>query len=131
METVTPLTSERIFRALNAEGIKFEINDMGKAVAKWQEFILLFGAEGDDQELMCMWGCWNQEPIQTHKSIFLNTINEWNRDVRWPTAYIDEDGDVCVSESVLLAAGATDQQIQDILSSWIATAAKLFTDKLS
>ena len=50
--------------------------------------------------------------------VALADVNRWNRDMRFGTAYIDDDGDPCLHMSVNLNHGVTQNNLDDTFDWW-------------
>ena len=127
---VTPVTRARVIEWITDYGYSYFIDSDGDVGGLWHSrlfYFLLFGAQ---TEILQVRGQWNREITIERVEEVLDFCNDWNTDRIWPKAYfrVRDNGmiQVYAEVSVDLEHGATDEQLDRLLSCGLSTSAMLF-----
>lgn len=124
-----PVDRERIAQCLTARGYRFVVDLDGDLTGTWDAHRFWFLLLGDDNDVVQVRGRWVRTLPPGQRRPALLALNDWNRDRIWPKSYLrEEDGQLAVyaEVSVDLESGATDDQLDQILTCGLGTGVQLF-----
>ncbi|MCL2423842.1 MAG: YbjN domain-containing protein [Micrococcales bacterium] len=125
----TPVDRERIAECLRTRGYSFVLDGDGDLTGNWNSHQFWFLLLGDDADVVQVRGRWARTLTTLQRRAVLLALNDWNRERIWPKAYLrEEDGRIAVyaEVSVDLESGATDDQLDQILTCGLGTGVQLF-----
>ncbi|MBF0723264.1 YbjN domain-containing protein [Sanguibacter inulinus] len=127
---VRPVTRARVIEWISDYGYSYFIDSDGDVGGLWHSRLFYFLIFGSRSEILQVRGQWNREISIERIEEVLDLCNEWNTDRIWPKAYfrVRDNGmiQVYAEMSVDLEHGATDEQLDRLLSCGLSTAAMLF-----
>jgi hypothetical protein len=133
---IEPLTSTLVESALRTAGLRFLTNPEGDFICMFRgpgDFALdaQITIEGSAKDILCV-RCLTPNYLPDFRGPRLQQITaDWNRDMRWPKAYLhtrdDRTGIRVVGEHQLLVTGGVHQElVAGVIQSAIAGASRLF-----
>ena len=124
-----PVDRDRIGQCLTARGYRYVVDPDGDLTGTWNAHRFWFLLLGDDSDVVQVRGRWARTLSPGLRRPALLALNDWNRERIWPKAYLREEDDrlaVYAEVSVDLEAGATDDQLDQILTCGLGTGVQLF-----
>lgn len=125
-----PLSAERIRDWLRAKNYAWFIDLEGDTGGLWRGRLFYFFTLGEHGEILQVRGQWNRSFTIERLTEVLEICNDWNTDRVWPKAYlrVRDDGSVHAICEVAtdLGAGVTDDQLSELLSIGLRSAAAFF-----
>lgn len=83
-------------------------------------------AAGSDDEILAI-RVLSDAKIKSHDvGLKYRVCNTWNRDKRWPKAYVDDDGDFILEEQIDLEKGIHQELLRDYIATTIAAGNKFW-----
>lgn len=128
-DTTWPLDVTRIEEYLVSKDFRFVRDADGDVTGSWDDNRFWFMLLGGRQEIVQVRGRWNKPVPLADRSSAVHAANDWNRDRIWPKVYLrtEEDSLALYCEvSVDFGAGATDAQLEQVLSCGLGTGVQFF-----
>ncbi|MDR3068553.1 MAG: YbjN domain-containing protein [Cellulomonas sp.] len=124
-----PVDRDRIGQCLTARGYRYVVDPDGDLTGTWNTHRFWFLLLGDDHDIVQVRGRWSRTLAPGQRRPALLALNDWNRERIWPKSYLREEAGrlaVYAEVSVDLEAGATDEQLDQILTGGLSTSVQLF-----
>ncbi len=124
-----PVDRDRVGQCLTARGYRYVVDPDGDLTGTWNAHRFWFLLLGDHHDVVQVRGRWSRTLAPGQRGPALLALNDWNRERIWPKSYLrEEDGRLAVYAeiSVDLEAGATDDQLDQILTCGLGTSVQLF-----
>lgn len=128
-ERPRPVDLARVEAWLRGQGYHVVQDADGDLTGTWDGDRFWFLLLGDEDQGLQVRGRWQRTLPPSRRSAALLAMNDWNRERIWPKVYLrEEDGRLAVytEVSVDLSAGATDDQLAQLLSCGLGTGAQFF-----
>lgn len=130
-QRVSPLAAERVAAVLDGYGYHHSTDDDGDLTGTWNGHRFWFIFLGEHKEILQVRGCWAHRVTTENRTAALLAINDWNRDMIWPKAYLRPHADdtlaVYCETSTDLEHGVTDDQLRQLVSCGLGTGVEFFT----
>ena len=125
---LSPLSSQRIRTELLRRGYRFKTEPDGDITGIWDGNRFWFSLLGEKREVLRVRGKWSTDLPGDSFDAALFAANDWNRDRVFPKVYVRDEGTVGLytEVSVDFEPGATDEQIADVITCGLITAAQFF-----
>lgn len=124
-----PVDRDRIGQCLTARGYRYVVDPDGDLTGTWNAHRFWFLLLGEERDVVQVRGRWARTLPPDQRRPALLALNDWNRERIWPKSYLrEEEGRLAVyaEVSVDLEAGATDDQLDQILTCGLGTGVQLF-----
>ncbi|MCL2090663.1 MAG: YbjN domain-containing protein [Micrococcales bacterium] len=124
-----PVDRDRIGQCLTRRGYRYVVDPDGDLTGTWNAHRFWFLLLGDERDVVQVRGRWARTLTTAQRRPALLALNDWNRERIWPKSYLrEEEGRLAVyaEVSVDLEAGATDDQLDQILTCGLGTSVQLF-----
>ncbi|AEE44257.1 YbjN domain-containing protein [Cellulomonas fimi] len=126
---LAPLSAERITGYLDANGMRYGVDDDGDIGGYWDGHLFFFFRLGEGEELLQIRGRWNRRVEVSELDAMLRLVNDWNADRLWPKLYVRVEEDVLgvyAEHTVDYRHGVTDEQIDLHVTATFSTALAFF-----
>ncbi|MCL2849695.1 MAG: YbjN domain-containing protein [Micrococcales bacterium] len=127
--TLDPVDRDRIADCLSARGYQFVVDADGDLTGTWNTHQFWFLLLGDHADVVQVRGRWARTLSVRQRRPALLALNDWNRERIWPKSYLREENHriaVYAEVSVALEAGATNAQLDQVLTCGLGTGVQLF-----
>lgn len=127
---LVPLSADGIRSVLDTWDARYGTDDDGEIGGFWDGHLFFFSCQGDGAALHVR-GRWTRALDPEHRGTVAALINTWNTDKLWPKAYFrEEDATLGIygEFSTPLSNGATQAQLDDLMSCALGTTLQLFKE---
>ena len=123
------LRHETIEAVLDGWGASYATDGDGDLGGFWDGHLFYFLRDGREGTVLTVRGRWNRTVGPEEHDRLVGLINDWHAEKIWPKAYVRAEGEylgVYADLSTTLGAGATQAQVDDLMSCALATSLQLF-----
>ncbi|WP_442791561.1 YbjN domain-containing protein [Micromonospora sp. NBC_01813] len=125
MQVLRPLTTEFVAEVLTAREYRFQIDDDGDLVGRWNDNVIYFSRLGPQGELLRIRTIAATTFTVDDVPTLYAFCNAWNHDRLWPKTFVhvDDDGTAWVFGELVtdLERGVTPAQLDHLVSCGIST----------
>jgi len=127
--SLAPMAKARITERLEAQGLRYLVDDDGDAAGYWDGHLFYFFVYGDADQAFQVRGRWNRKLGTEHLDALVRLANEWNSERLWPKVFVrEEDGLLGIYGELTVdyADGVADEQIDRQMNCGVATTIGVF-----
>ncbi|MDO4259887.1 MAG: YbjN domain-containing protein [Actinomycetaceae bacterium] len=130
VDTIRPLTRERLIDIFGRMGWKYHINELDHMGARWGSAYYFFILCGKEKEILQIAGRMREEIPQDRYDELLDIIEEWHRTTLGPKVYhsLNDDAQIHVhcEHTIDYEYGATDAQLIHHIRTTLAYSAQFW-----